>query len=330
MKRTSSLGPGRAEGRPTGVLVGARLPHHVEPPVLVQEEVLEHHWSDEDLDLALDNQVVDHGVHEGEPLTGEVVSVLHGNEDVAARSENSHQLRQGGGIDLTGSESVGGHDDVVRLVVDRDGAEPLHPAVDVVLEDPLSPGPAQHAQGGVQPVNVAVAVPPNLSPEQSSPGRQVQHAHLVAQAELHQGLRTLDVAVVVAHHHQVVVVLLRPVVVELGRGLRVRVVHQHGLDLSLELHWGRAVQVVGETAGQSLHHVQLTPGASPLVGEELVPDHRALPGLDQPSQVLLEQPELRGVFRLCRLHAPDHETLGPEDSQGLHRTLEIILGRITT
>jgi len=149
--------------------VRAQLSHHVETAVLVQQEVLEDHRSDEVFDLALDNHVVDDGVHEGEPLTGEMVAVLHSNENVSTRPENPHQLRQGGGINLTWSKPIGGHDDVIALIIDRNGPKSLHPAVDVVLEDPLGPGLTQHTQGGVQSVNVAVTMPTNLGPSSPVP-----------------------------------------------------------------------------------------------------------------------------------------------------------------
>ena len=50
--------------------------HLVLPSILVEEEVLEDDWSNEDLQLALVDQIVDGGVHEGKLLAHELVSVL--------------------------------------------------------------------------------------------------------------------------------------------------------------------------------------------------------------------------------------------------------------
>ena len=46
------------------------------PSILVEEEVLEDDWSNEDLQLALVDQIVDGGVHQGELLAHELVTVL--------------------------------------------------------------------------------------------------------------------------------------------------------------------------------------------------------------------------------------------------------------
>ena len=48
----------------------------VSPSILVEEEVLEDDWSNEDLQLALVDQIVDGGVHEGKLLAHELVTVL--------------------------------------------------------------------------------------------------------------------------------------------------------------------------------------------------------------------------------------------------------------
>ena len=50
--------------------------HLVSPSILVEEEVLEDDWSNEDLQLTLVDQIVDGGVHEGELLAHELVTVL--------------------------------------------------------------------------------------------------------------------------------------------------------------------------------------------------------------------------------------------------------------
>ena len=46
------------------------------PSILVEEEVLEDDWANEDLQLALVDQIVDGGVHQGELLAHELVTVL--------------------------------------------------------------------------------------------------------------------------------------------------------------------------------------------------------------------------------------------------------------
>ena len=193
--------------------------------------------------------------------------------------------------------------------------------MNVVLEGSLSSRLTQHSQGGVEAVHVAVAVSPDLGPEQAGAGGKVEDAHLVIEAESHQGVSTLDVAVVVSNHHQIIVILLTPVVVELDCIDGVGIVDQHLLYLGLQLHRCGSVQVVREVAGQPLDHVQLPSSLVPLVSEHLVLHQGALARLDQAGQVLLEQSKLRGVFSLGRLHAPDHEPLGPEDSQCLKTTL---------
>ena len=66
--------------------MSGQLPHHVEPAVLVEEEVLEDDWTNQNLHLSLRDQIIDDSVHESELLTGDLVSILHSNDDVAPRS----------------------------------------------------------------------------------------------------------------------------------------------------------------------------------------------------------------------------------------------------
>ena len=68
----------------------------------------------------------------------------------------------------------------------------------------------------------------------------------MVKSKLDEGLGTLDVSVVVAHNDQIVIVLLGPVVIELDRVLRQRVIHEDLLDLFLKLLGGGSVQVVRE------------------------------------------------------------------------------------
>ena len=114
------------------------LPHHVEPAVLVEEEVLKDHGPHGDLEPPLSSEGVDLGVHEGELLASVLVTVLennvqtnisteliarlHDQDDVTPGPEDAEELGQGGGVDLAGGQPVGGHDDVIRLVVDGNGA----------------------------------------------------------------------------------------------------------------------------------------------------------------------------------------------------------------
>ena len=103
----------------------------------------------------------------------------------------------------------------------------------------------------------------NLSSEEAGAGSQVKDtnleedersrdwctvnkSNLMVKSKLDEGLGTLDIAVVVAHNDQIVIVLLGPVVIELDRVLRQRVIHEDLLDLFLKLLGGGSVQVVRE------------------------------------------------------------------------------------
>ena len=66
--------------------MSSQLPHHVEPAVLVEEEVLEDDWANQNLHLSLRDEIIDDSVHESKLLTGDLVSILHSNDDVAPRS----------------------------------------------------------------------------------------------------------------------------------------------------------------------------------------------------------------------------------------------------
>jgi len=77
------------------------LPQHVESPVIVEHEMLEDDWSDDELCLLGFHEVVNFGVHQSEPLADMAVSVLHGNESIASGPQNPHQLRQSVRVDLT-------------------------------------------------------------------------------------------------------------------------------------------------------------------------------------------------------------------------------------
>ena len=46
------------------------------PSILVEEEILEDDWANEDFQLALVHQIVDGGVHQGKLLAHELVTVL--------------------------------------------------------------------------------------------------------------------------------------------------------------------------------------------------------------------------------------------------------------
>ena len=106
------------------------------------------------------------------------LSDLHDHDDVASGSEHSEQLGQGRGVDLARGEPVGAHDHVVALIVDGDGAQTVNVSLDVVLEDALGLGLAQHAEGAVKTVNVTVSMTTNLSSEETSAGSQVKDTNL--------------------------------------------------------------------------------------------------------------------------------------------------------
>ena len=69
-----------------------------------------------------------------------LVAVLHGPQHVAAGPQHAQHLGQRVGIDLAGGEAVGHEQDVVGVLVDRDGAEFVDGGVDVVLVDALLSG----------------------------------------------------------------------------------------------------------------------------------------------------------------------------------------------
>merc|ERR1711953_1148377 len=121
-----------------GVVQG--LAQHVEPAIIVQHEVFEDDWSNGQLSLAGSHQVLDVRVHHGEPSALRVVPVLHGDENVASRPDNTQHLREGRGVDLARSKSIAADDDIVGLVGHGDRAEPVNSRVDVVLVDALLPG----------------------------------------------------------------------------------------------------------------------------------------------------------------------------------------------
>ena len=103
---------------------------------------------------------------------------LHDHDDVAPGSEHSEQLGQGRRVNLARGEPVGAHDHVVALIVDGDGAQAIHMSLDVVLEDALGLGLAQHAEGAVKTINVTVSMTTNLSSKETSAGSQVKDTNL--------------------------------------------------------------------------------------------------------------------------------------------------------
>ena len=249
------------------------FPQHVKLARVLQTEIVEDDRPEDQLGCPGLLQVLDLVVHEGEPLTAVVIALPHGPDEVTARSEDSQYLREGAGVDLAGSETIGGHDHVVGLVVDWDGAELLHHGEDVVSEDPLLSGLAQHPQAGVQSVHELVSVLAHLLTQQSSPAGQVQDGDVAVELQLEEGLDTLDVPGVVAHHHQVLVVGVRPVVVELDPVGRVAVVHEDVGDLLLQGGGDLHVHVVGQGPNQALDQVE-NPGSLGLGVEERLPlDH---------------------------------------------------------
>jgi len=159
-----------------GVVQG--LAQHVEPAIIVQHEVFEDYWSNGQLSLAGSHQVLDVRVHHGEPGALRVVAVLHGDENVASRTNNTQHLREGRGVDLARSKSIAADDDIVGLVGDWDRAEPVNSRVDVVLVNAQLPGLAQHAKGLVQAVDVDVALASQFAAKQTCASSHVQNLHL--------------------------------------------------------------------------------------------------------------------------------------------------------
>ena len=99
------------------------FPQHVELPRVLQTEILEDDRSEDQLCCPGLLEVLQLVVHQSEPLALVLIALPHGPDEVTARSEDSQDLREGAGVDLAGGEPVGGHDHVVGLVVDGDGAE---------------------------------------------------------------------------------------------------------------------------------------------------------------------------------------------------------------
>ena len=83
----------------------------------------------------------------------------------------------------------------------------LHHGEDVVPEDALLPGLAQHAQAAVQSVHQLVAVLTDLLTQQAGPAGQVQDGDVPVELQLEEGLDTLDVPGVVPNDDQILVIL---------------------------------------------------------------------------------------------------------------------------
>ena len=132
----------------------------------------------------------------------------------------------------------------------------LHHGEDVVPEDALLPGLAQHPQAAVQSVHQLVAVLTDLLTQQAGPAGQVQDGDVTVQVQLQEGLNTLDVSGVVSNHHQVLIVRVGPVVVELDPVGRVGVVHQDVRDLLLEGVGHLHVHIVRQGPHQALDQVE--------------------------------------------------------------------------
>ena len=104
-------------------VVPGSFPQHVELARILQTEIIKDDRPEDQLCSSGLLEILDLIVHQGESLTLMMIALPHGPDQVTARPEDSQDLRDGAGVDLTGSEPIGGHDHVVGLVVDGDGAK---------------------------------------------------------------------------------------------------------------------------------------------------------------------------------------------------------------
>ena len=180
---------------------------HVKLARILQAEIIKDDRPEDQLRCSCLLEVLDLIVHQGESLALMMIALPHGPDEVTARPEDSQYLRDGAGVDLARSEAIGGHDHVIGLVVDRNGAKLLHHGEDVVPEDPLLPSLPQHPQTAVQSVHQLVAVLADLLAQQASPAGQVQDGDVTVEVKLEEGLDTLDVPGVVPNDDQILVIL---------------------------------------------------------------------------------------------------------------------------
>lgn len=73
------------------------------------------------------------------PLTGCLVSILHGPEQVSTWTQHPEDLWKGVRIDLARSKPIGHQDHIVGVIVDRNGTKLVYGGVDVVLVGVLFP-----------------------------------------------------------------------------------------------------------------------------------------------------------------------------------------------
>ena len=104
-------------------VVPRSFPQHVKLARILQTEIIKDDRAEDQLCGSCLLEVLDLIVHQGESLTLVMIALPHGPDEVTARPEDPQYLRDGAGVDLAGSEAVGGHDHVVGLVVDGNGAK---------------------------------------------------------------------------------------------------------------------------------------------------------------------------------------------------------------
>ena len=106
----------------SNVVPGSFL-QHVELARVLQTEIIKDDRAEDQLCCSGLLEILDLVVHESKSLTVVMISLPHGPDEVTARPQDSQYLRDGAGVDLAGSEPVGGHDHVIRLVIDGNRAE---------------------------------------------------------------------------------------------------------------------------------------------------------------------------------------------------------------
>merc|ERR1719187_2691031 len=160
--------------RSYGPRVTSRLTQHVEPSITVEHEVFKYDWSNGKLYLPLLDKVIDLCIHHCEAVTLSLVTILHGNEDVTTRTEDSQELMKGGGVDLPWGETIGAYNGIVAFIIDRNGPKVIYCSMDIILVDVLLPGLAQHAKGSIQPINHGVPVAGDLPSQQTGSCGQIK------------------------------------------------------------------------------------------------------------------------------------------------------------
>jgi len=297
------------------------LTQHVEPAVTVEHEVLENNRPDGQFNLLLLDKVIDLGVHHCKAVTLCLIAILHGDEDVASRTENSEELMKRRWVDLTRSKAIGTDNGIIAVVIDWNGAEIVYSCMDVVLVDVLLSSLAQHAKGGVNTIDDSVAVGSNLPTQQTGASCQIQDRHIVVQTKLEEGFSALDVAIVVTNDNHVITILLTPGIVKLNISGGIHAVYQGVSNLLLKFHRSWSVKIVREPANQALHQVKLSFAVTSVIVKVLMLYNLAFAGLHKPSQILLKETKFCQVLLLGSFHGPDHVAIRLQNSQNFSNVI---------